>query len=397
MTLTARTSFLGVIAAILLSLATPTLAQEIPALTATSDPKFASRRAALMQERTTLHAKVDNLNAQCAAVVKGSTAEASCRRDRAQLMSVLDSHIQRSNDFNALALAASVAPIGTAHQSVTDQNPIVPNLANDPNAARLSAAQLRLVDGRIANLQRAIALLSDSNPEWARERERLLEAQHEDRVDFSWECVNLVSLGLARLVGQTTESRMEGAKIDALLKAFKEPLAGLPAEEARVSRIMAASQDPKLTGAIQEYLNALHRYREAQDTHDVAVMFTRVRDSVEALVAEFELMKSKPPRSDDIDGLYVSSAMVGRIAMIFAEGSTATVATYGSAGASILVGGREAINLWQEYGQLAALDQNASDRNRMKVELNARLNSLHQEHDRLDWAAQRAKTAASPR
>src|SRR6266705_1500606 len=75
------------------------------------------------------------------------------------------------------------------------QNPVVPNLATDPNAALLSAAQLRLVDGRIANLQKAIALLGDSNPEWAHERNRVLEDMHEDVVELSWEGVNLVTIG----------------------------------------------------------------------------------------------------------------------------------------------------------------------------------------------------------
>jgi hypothetical protein len=92
-----------------------------------------------------------------------------------------------------------------------------------------------------------------------------------------------------------TASHMDAAKIDVLFKALKEPLASLPAEEARVSRIMEETQDPKLAGAIHEYLDSLHRYREATYTRDVAEMTARVRDSVEALKDEFDVMKSASP------------------------------------------------------------------------------------------------------
>jgi hypothetical protein len=229
-------------------------------------------------------------------------------------------------------------PLQTQNQAA---DKIVPNLANDPNAARLSAAELRLVDGRISNLRKAIALLCESNPEWALERERLLEDTHEDAVDFSLEFVNLLSLGFAEASKAVTASHMDAAEMDALFKAFKEPLTDLSAEEARISRIMGATQNPKLAGAIRKYLDALHRYREAVDTHDVVELTARARDSVEALKDEFEVLKVvTPPTSKVADGLYVSSVMVGRIAMIFAEGPTATIVAAGSAGASFLVGGR---------------------------------------------------------
>jgi len=388
--MTVSTSAIAVMATMLLGLVTPAAGENIPALSvlpaavAAFNPNLVARRATLIQERTTLHSKIDSLNAQCGAVEKGTGAEASCRKNQAPLLSALDYHIQQSKDYNAAVQAAI-------------QNRAVPNLADDPNAARLSAAQLRLVDGRITLLQKEIALLSESNPEWAIERERLLDDRHEDFKDLSWEGVNLLSLGFARWLDLTTASSMDAARVDALSQAFKEPMASLPAEEARVSRIMTASQDPKLKGAIQDYLNAIYRYREARDTRDVAAMFARAQDSIETLQAEYEVLKSKPLRSAVANDLYASSAMVGRIAMIFTEEETAAVVAAGSAGASVLVGGRELVNLWAERSQLMALDQSASDRNRMKVELNGRLDNLQQQHDRLVWAVQHAGPVVNPR
>jgi hypothetical protein len=372
--------------AVLLGLAAPAVAQLIPALTAlpatlaASNPDLVGRRAALMQERATLHGKIDSLNAQCGAVEVGSAAEASCNSDQAALLSALTSHIQQSNAFNAAAQAAAT------------------NLASDPNAARLSAAQLRLVDGRIANLQKVIALLGDSNQEWARERERVLDARREDIRGLSWEGVNLLSLGLAEWTKIVAQSHLSDMHMNALWEALKQPLTILPSEEERLNRIIATTEDPALTKAILGYTAALHRLREAQKTNDVVRMLACTRDAAEALNSQFELMKLRPPRSEDADGLYMSSAFIGRMAIIFvADGPEAFGAAIGSAGSSVAVGGRELLNLWEERGQLAALEQNTSNRNRMKVELSGRLDDLQQQHDRLVWAVQHAGPADGPR
>lgn len=271
--------------------------------------------------------------------------------------------------------------------------PTVPNLATDPNAARLSAAQLHLVDGRIANLQKAIALLGDDNPEWARERDRVLDDMREDSQGLAWEFVNLATIGFAEWAKIETQAHLDDMHVNAAVKSVSEALANLPSEEARLNRIMAQSKDPALTKAILEYTGALHRLRDAEATHDVAVMAGRAREAAFALREEFELMRDNPPGSTAIaDGLYMSSAMMGRIAMAFvAEGPEAGAVLAGSVGSSLAVGGREIYNLWQERQRLAALDQNASARNQMRVELTRRLNDLEDEHDRLAWAVQHAQ------
>ncbi|HLJ65097.1 MAG TPA: hypothetical protein VKT70_13370, partial [Stellaceae bacterium] len=160
------------------------------------------------------------------------------------------------------------------------------------------------------------------------------------------------------------------------------------------NQIVATTNDPALARAILDYTAALHRLREARDAADAAAMFARARDAVEALKSELEMVRRNPPPSDAAtDGLYVSSVFLGRVAIVFvaaAEGPEAAAAAAGSIGASVLVGGREAVNLWQERGRLAVLDQNGSDRNRMRIELNRRLTDLRDERERLVWAAEHA-------
>jgi hypothetical protein len=105
-----------VMATVLVSLAAPALAQQIPGLIelpaniAASNPDLVARRAALVQERAMLHGEDSSLRARCGAVEEGSVADATCEQDKAVLLAALNTHIQKSNDFNAAAQAAIAAP-----------------------------------------------------------------------------------------------------------------------------------------------------------------------------------------------------------------------------------------------------------------------------------------------
>jgi hypothetical protein len=111
---------------LLLAVAAPVSAQEIPALTnlpaavSASNHDLAGRRAALMHERDMLHGNIVSMNARCGAVEEGSAAEASCQKDQAELASALNAHIRESKDFNAVVHAAIMASKG-------------PTLDNDPS------------------------------------------------------------------------------------------------------------------------------------------------------------------------------------------------------------------------------------------------------------------------
>lgn len=107
-----RLSAMAAMVAVALALSAPARAQSIPGLVelpptvtaSTSD--LVRRRAALEEERATLHGQIEALNARCASVVVGSAAQAACKTDQAALLSALGAHVQASNDFNAAAQAA---------------------------------------------------------------------------------------------------------------------------------------------------------------------------------------------------------------------------------------------------------------------------------------------------
>lgn len=271
-----------------------------------------------------------------------------------------------------------------------------PDLTKDPYAACLGAAQLRVVDGRIAGLTKSIALLSDSNPEWNRQRDRLLEDMHESRRGLSMEATNFVTLGMAEWAKHAARVRV--SDLEKVANALREPLAKLPAEADRVNSIMTTTMDGKLKNAMRNYASSAQRLAEARYGTKIVDASARTRDMADAMRTEFELIKEHPQPQKIADRLYWSSAILGTIAIVFvAEGPAALAAAVGSAGASVLVGGREAVNLWKEYDELAALDQNASERNRMKMELQRRLADLQDQRGRILGVIQRSGPATNCR
>jgi hypothetical protein len=109
-----------VVIALLLSIGFSAIAaaQKIPALLdlpsgiAASNPDLVQRRAELMQQRTTLHANIDEMNARCASVLSGSVAEESCHKNQAELLGTMDVHIQECNEFNT-ATEVAISSIAT--------------------------------------------------------------------------------------------------------------------------------------------------------------------------------------------------------------------------------------------------------------------------------------------
>jgi hypothetical protein len=142
-------NLMRLMAALLMGLVAPAFAQQVPALAtisetiAASHPDLVSRRASLMSERSTLHGEVDRLNAQCAAVVEASAAEASCKKSREALLSSLNSHIERSNDFNAVVQSAIEANTGRDEGAriISGMNALAKNLGwSTAKQARLANA-----------------------------------------------------------------------------------------------------------------------------------------------------------------------------------------------------------------------------------------------------------------
>jgi hypothetical protein len=103
---------------VLLSLAKPAAAQQIPALAMLSDkvaaahPELVKWRATLVEERNKLRQRVQMHNQQCSAVEEGSGLEASCQKALTDLRAETGAHIEKSNLFNTAAASAEAETAG---------------------------------------------------------------------------------------------------------------------------------------------------------------------------------------------------------------------------------------------------------------------------------------------
>jgi hypothetical protein len=135
----------------------------LPETVVASNPDLVVRRGALVQDRATLHGRIDSLNAQCGAVLEGSDAEASCKIKQGALQSALDSHIQQSKDFNSAAQAVIDASTNAA-QPIPTLDPESARVINRINAFAIrqgwSADKLARLDKALNGLD----LVDDPNP-----------------------------------------------------------------------------------------------------------------------------------------------------------------------------------------------------------------------------------------
>src|SRR5581483_9491971 len=90
------------------------------------------------------------------------------------------------------------------------------------------------------------------------------------------------------------------------------------------------------------------------------------------------------------NALYGSSAALGSVAIIFVEGPGAVAATAGSAAASVAIGGREAVDMWDELGRLKEVYLDRRKREHIKDERVTRLGKVRQRQAELAMAAKGA-------
>lgn len=237
-------------------------------------------------------------------------------------------------------------------------------------------------------MEKAIGILGSSNPEWEKEKSILASDFHSDRVALTWEAINLLTLGIAQWGESATKANVSNAKAVALWQSAQKPLARLPAEEARLKKLLNSTADPDLASAILKYMAALHRLEETQKYGDAMTLGARFKEAAFALRDEFEIMKRKPPGTNVSDALYESSALMGSFALVFYENP---VSMAGNALTSFAVGGRALVNTWDENRRYDALMRDASRREQERHVLMFRLEDLRQKRERLSSSLKRSR------
>lgn len=265
------------------------------------------------------------------------------------------------------------------------------NLAPDNSAACLSAAQVRVIDRRVEGIKKALAVLSDSNPEWARERDRLLDEMFDTGKGVAIDGTFLAARGLS--VWRARAAKVEVDKLEKLNEALRGYSSELANEASRLRGLASRTTDIRLQAAINYQASAARKLAEASEKYGAL----EAADKGVALATKthetYEILGQSDSTKEFANKLYWGSAVVGSFAMVFVSPTIAPVVAGAELASGAIITGREAYNFWEEYGRLKALDQNASDRNRMKMELQKRLNDLDEQRKRALYVIQRSGPA----
>jgi hypothetical protein len=266
-------------------------------------------------------------------------------------------------------------------------NPVSPK---PPINACLANGQLKLVDARIANLKKVIAVVGD--PERFRtDRERVIEDMKEDAWGVSKEGINLVTLGLAR--GAEELSRLNVLRQEANAARIASQVGQISHEEWQMSQVLSQTKDVDLAAKILNYRGALAQVRIAEQGAHTAEMVSHLQEAGHSWSELRELHDLHPLSDSMANKIYMSSTVLGSTALIFVEGPGAAAAVVGSIGASILIGGGEIVNAWQDLGHLNDVYQQAANRDSLKNGLIAKLGKLQQQRAQLAEAVRQAGPA----
>lgn len=303
-------------------------------------------------------------------------------------------HQEGSNTVLECNCDAGYEPIGDNCVAVKQDDATrqsLPNLATDPDAARVNAARLSAVEARIANLKKGIALLAESNLEWQKERAHLVEDMDESYWIAIGEGARLASLGVAAAYGNITARNLSVEQAKTLRQMMEEPWARLPAERARLQGLLRYA-DPDLAAKILTYIGALDRLDKLRGYEELSEPLHQLQHSYEVLADLMEYTKEHPPRNMNLsEGLFAASVFTFKFAGVLVTGPAAVGYAAGNALVSTTTLVLDANKYIEERQRFKKLAHEGSDRQRMRRDLMRRLTDAEQERDRLKWAVERAR------
>ncbi len=265
------------------------------------------------------------------------------------------------------------------------------NLAPDNTAACLSAAEVRVIDRRVDGIKKALAVLSDSNPEWTRERDRLLDEMSETGKDIAIGSTLLAANGF--LHWKEAAAKVEVDKLKNLSETLRGYTGELANESSRLSGLASRTNNIRLKAAIEYQASTARKLAEASEKYGALETAGKAKDLALKTHETYDILRDSNSTKEFANKLYWGSAIVGSFAMVFVSPPFLSVVAVGEAASGAIGVSHEAYNFWEEYGRLKALDQNASDRNRMKMELQKRLADLDDQRKRALYVIQRSGPA----
>jgi hypothetical protein len=259
------------------------------------------------------------------------------------------------------------------------------DLARDPDLAALAAAQLELVNGRLARIDQAVKILGDSNPEWHKEWAQLREEQIEATHALAWNCLDLATAGMAKSYELATESQLkeaegvfQGDSFESLMKWKQSILDG----KKRLGFSLTVWDSE---------LEDLGRLEEAVRNHNVAEAVEDLRNAVFAGKEAFEKAEKAGFTTEEKTRLFQGSLALSRVALSLTGGIAAKVAEPVDAALKLTEASLSLKLIREEHQQFGALSDQAYARDKKKLELLKTQGELQAQRASLNMVIQRSK------
>jgi hypothetical protein len=295
---------------------------------------------------------------------------AECKARHAQLEADTKQHSGASSNFNF------------AVQIATQK---VRNLARDPALSKANQLLLDQLNGRLARLQKAIDLLGSTNPEWAKEFNRLYEEHVEACHEALLNSLELGTLGLAEGYKAATEAQ---------LKSAQAAFGGQEwAELSRQRDSLINIQKGMNNAALAKWISELDGVEKAVQAHDTASAVARVRESIISGKEAYEGAKKAAASGDDMRALYNASVALGAATVPFAEGLAGKVAPYAKAGFKTAELALNVKLIIEENRQFDDLSRQSVDRNVKRLELMRTVEQLREQKSAIEMTIQRSQSS----
>jgi hypothetical protein len=333
-------------------------------------------RSKLDSDIDDLNTKSDALKAECTGALEHTSKGNDClnrNRDLLKIHKKLLADVQRFKS----ALAKAQAKVATKPITVVD-------LAKDPELVKESQLRLDQINARLRRIQKAIDILGDSNPEWAKEWNNLHKEQIEVTHGLMWNSLDLLTLGLAEGYKYASEGNLKKAR-----EVFQgQELSELMRQKASLEEMRTALGN---TEAFDKWISDLNKVGEAANRADTAEAFARFRDLIVDGAEVYRDGKKAGINSDAMDKLYHTSTIIGEMAVLLVKGVGTDVAAPAQTIAKGIEAGLRVKLIYEEEQQFNALSSQAVDRNHEKLELMTKKEELQNQASGLEMVIQRSK------
>jgi hypothetical protein len=338
-------------------------------------------RSQLDSRADEINSDLDKLKSECTGALKNTPKGDAClERQKAihEKKVELFVEIKRfKSDLAAAKAQGKTTPSNSAQPTVVD-------LAKDPELVKESQLRLDQINARLGRIQKAIDILGDANPEWAKEWENLHKDQTEATHGLMWNSLDLLTLGLAEGYKSVSEAKLKKAQEVFQGQEFEE----LMRQKTSLEKMRATFGG---TQAFDKWINDLNKVEQAANRVETAEAIVKIRDLAADGKEIYQNAKEAAVSDNAMDKLYHTSTLIGEIAVPLTSGVAAKVAVPTQAAAKLTEAGLRVKLIYEEEQQFNALSSQAVHRNHKKLELMAKREELQNQAKELEMVIQRSK------